>query len=112
MDLTRYTSYETSVALRDAGMDPHGLPGKHSWWWRNDVMKYPLLEALDVPFQGAVRSWRLDELIEQLAKACLLQFKDGWACVAEGLPMDVQCEAASPVEAAAACLLAVMRAKS
>lgn len=116
-----YTSYETSVALKEAGADPHGLPGKHSWWWFARASKTWVLEPVSVPFPGSIRAWRLDEILAalhghlwQIGEADNLDYVCGaytqagaggeWVSAASppALPW-------SPVEAAAACWLSVLK---
>lgn len=149
MDLTRYTSYETSVALRDAGA-PQGPDrseiGEMFWrayksdsGWRPTPLDVRTFEVRrtsltwspngqeqgqpsDVP--GEARAFRLDEILEelhghlwQIGEADNLDYVCGaytqagaggeWTAASSppALPW-------SPVEAAAACLLAVLRSRA
>lgn len=136
--MSYYTSYETSVALRDAGAPQEG-PAR-CWFGPTtgyNARKEPLLVDPydDVP-PNAYRAFRLDTILTALTEYARLQHeKDGhrWRVQHSG-PYEVNGAPASawevcvdryddgdwetvenaigdsPVEAAAACYLAVLRA--
>lgn len=130
--MSYYTSYETSVALREAGapqLAPQHEPTVYvlNWgiYWNSDGKDKPWLGAR-VGDDFSVRAWRLDELIEALEKAgCVIEIEhappgDAWH-VGVLLEDTRYCEDTTedhagcrwmltPVEAAAACWLAVLRA--
>lgn len=113
MDLTRYTSFETSVALREAGA-PQDVPQFGAYM----LTEHPEAGPHVVQYGAnagtwTVRTWRLDEILEALAEAGegirLSGCRDGWALCTDG---DVLGSGSSPVGAAAACLLAVLRSRA
>jgi len=127
MDLSRYTSFETSVALRDAGAPQ--LDGDVVWStyasprqkWRSLLSRVGkderslcrlVGEPGDVDNDEA-RAWRLDEILEALAESGegirLSGSRDGWALCTGG---GVLGSGSSPVGAAAACLVAVLRSRA
>lgn len=122
MSASFYTSFETSVALREAGAPQR--PARHvptvcmmesHICWNKDGSEKPWLG----PWIGddfSVRAMRLDEILAALAseleapKCVRLEvFFDGSAFVGRvpGVPVMI---GSSPVEAAAACWLACLRA--
>lgn len=153
MDLTRYTSYETSVALRDAGA-PQGPDrseiGEMFWrayksdsGWRPTPLDVRTFEVRrtsltwspngqeqgqpsDVP--GEARAFRLDEILEALmadkstdcdeARDCLTVHVHGGTATVEvknakcPITTSLDGSESSLVEAAAACLLAVLRSRA
>lgn len=110
--MSYYTSYETSAALKDAGA-PQGLAEKA--WYRSETRKASVI----VNSTGAAeesRAFRLDEILGALEAAgegsrpCLMPCDHDptphWTVI-----MGDHAEpAATPVEAAAACWIAVLRA--
>jgi hypothetical protein len=114
-----YTSYETSLALKEAGAPQDGAE-RH--WYISIVARGPKLinPADDLP-AGACRAWRLDEILAalhghlwQIGEADNLDYVCGaytqagaggeWTAASSppALPW-------SPVEAAAACWLSVLK---
>lgn len=151
-----YTSYETSVALREAGA-PQESPDLPAWLWTTyegrlaDPMLTHADYAVDALSSDTVRAFRLDEILEALEKLGTLEIEhappgDAWhvqliddnargrwsngtiACCGAvtrkpRLPDGQEPEGPAPttlhracrwwptpVEAAAACYLAVLRA--
>lgn len=125
MSASFYTSFETSVALREAG-----APQRPAWHvptvctmeshicWNKDGPEKPWLG----PWIGddfSVRAWRLDEILAALAELGSLNIHHSdreydfchvllYEC--RGESSEAAGEAPSLVEAAAACYLAVLRA--
>jgi len=117
MTASRYTSYETSLALREAGADQCAA---EKAWYVSPTGGAPVLCGAAVTVNGEIRAFRLDEILEALADTSgrdvvLLRLRHGTA-VAEVFDTDAPITSSiegyedSPVEAAAACWLAVMRA--
>lgn len=124
----KYTSYATSLALREAGVVQEGA--ERVWYWSVTSGGERLIPDFDATPEervrlGVARAYRLDELVDLLwpyvvdpLHFLVLRASDqsvrvsfdslnddiGTARVDSGLH-------ASPVEAAAACLLAVARAR-
>ena len=116
--MSYYTSYATSLALREAGA-PRNPDGDRERAWYVSATRGGeprLINATGAPEE--VRAFRLDELLEALSGS-------GWQLTEED-NLDYVCGATvagawaafasppaqpwSPVEAAAACWLAVLRA--
>lgn len=119
-----YTSYETSVALRAAGA-PQEIPAGGGYWRDfGDAQHYVSRERRAA--SCFIRSMRLDEILEALAKATWQADRgvrvdspsgcvDEWVVAIEATTSRRRVRYASgedrsPVEAAAACWLAVLRA--
>jgi hypothetical protein len=105
-----YTSYETSLALREAGAEQgygsayYAIPAPAPM-----VMSHPMPPGL-VP-RDAFRAFRLDEILDALIAVGPLRVhggSDGWYVYL--CDEADEHRSAMPVEAAAACYLAVLRA--
>ena len=135
---SRYTSYATSLALREAGAPQGELQSPEGeTFWRAYASTYhedpgKRLRCFEVrrphatyspgsvdgeptDVDGMARAYRLDELLELLAaprgvhQVSVSGAPERWE--AWGCGLRNTAHAATPVEAAAACLLAVRRAR-
>ena len=124
MSAAFYTSYETSLALREAGA-PQGRDVPLSLWTTYGGIAKPMLtRAAYVPEMGVgeARAFRLDEILAALAAlgdVALDNHREADPSMRWSVRHAIDCNSEvgyssgpgpSPVEAAAACYLAVLRA--
>ena len=116
-----YTSYATSLALKEAGAEQAGA--ERLWCVHPSTEAVELVSPGALFYRGGVRAWRLDEIHAELVKTSgrdvvLMQTYCGITTTVEVFDEHAPvtssldgCES-TPVEAAAACYLAVLRAGS
>lgn len=117
--MSYYTSYETSVALRQAGA-PQEIPAGGGYWRDFGDARHHYVTSVDrEAVADVLRSMRLDEILEALPSddcpALRVYWDSGTGCVEvlnEDRPITSGTDGYgnSLVEAAAACWLAVLRA--
>lgn len=104
--------YATSLALREAGAEQAGA--ERLWCVHPSTEAVELVSPGALFYRGGVRAWRLDEILEEMRKLLpapkriqLNVFFDGSAIVGR-FPRLPDFTGSSPVEAAAACYLAIL----
>lgn len=120
--MSYYTSYETSLALREAGAPQAGDVPLSLWTTYGGIARPMLTRAAYVPEMGVgeARAFRLDEILEALARdekrpditlsmgasgACNVEAQDDRMPITSG----VQGYGDTPVEAAADCWLTALK---
>lgn len=112
--MSYYTSFETSLALREAGA-PQEIPAGGGYWRDFEDAQYLYVTAVDrEAVEDVIRSMRLDEILEALGppkgvhRVSVSGHPDRWEAWGNGFVPTAH--ASSPVEAMAAVYLAVLRA--
>ena len=105
-----YTSYSTSVALRDAGAPQDASQRKPRWCPVN--RKHGHVEVMMSNYPQCERAWRADEIIEALGDRLASIYHDPdepWFVVIDDVPVPIHFRGDSLVEALAAAWLAVLK---
>jgi hypothetical protein len=105
-----YTSYETSLALRDAGAPQDASQRKPRWCPVN--RKHGHVEVMMSNYPQCERAFRADEIIDALGDRLASMYHDlvdePWFAVIDDIPVPIHFQGDSLVEALAQAWLAVL----